>query len=587
MLGAYPRTSFEVDFGTPWDKDAIAEMSKQRLQSTSTIRANGSPGSNSTQSTNASTSTKSDILMNITPINQPREDLDNDMFESRKNLPFSSLLTPIKVRPDNPIGGAVECTGVKVKHPITETCDKSLNKTLYTPKQVCSKKHKKTSCDKRKSCKKDDHGFDNPSFVDTELPRLTRNCSTSEISPRMAHRSLRRFSLSHIEDETSTSHKKKISASESLRRQALLKMPCPATVIQQSLSNRSPARKGHLESLTTKHDDGSINEITSGDKASIGSLNELICDDKTSIGSTNELRSGDEANTGSLNKLIRCEKISIGSINKLRSGDVDSTGSLNELIRGDGLSIGSFNELRVGDVASIGSLNDLIPGDKISIGSINELKRDAVARKGSINELKGRDIASIESLNEVIRSDGASVGSINKLQRRDFASIGSINKLQRGDFASRGSINELKRSDLSGLGSSSTFYQGDDMTSKEATELDPRFKRFKYPSVLSDVFGNELPNTHSNTTVEPDTEGMSSKESNETDTSRIGDKRLRFASISGSSLPQEDETRISRNRSVSISTVISCLNSPKKILKNDSSKVAIKSYDELDFYQKI
>jgi len=35
-----------VDFGTPWDKDAIAEMSKQRLQSTSTMRANGSPGSN-------------------------------------------------------------------------------------------------------------------------------------------------------------------------------------------------------------------------------------------------------------------------------------------------------------------------------------------------------------------------------------------------------------------------------------------------------------------------------------------------------------------------------------------------------------
>ena len=545
MLGAYPRTSFEVDFGTPWDKDAIAEMSKQRLQSTSTMRANGSLGSNSTQSTNAITSTKSDILMNITPINQPREDLDNDMFESRKNLPFSSLLTPIKVRPDNPIGGAVECTGVKVKHPTTETCDKSLNKTLYTPKQVCSKKHKKTSCDKRKSCKKDAHGCDNPSFVDTETPRLTRNCSASEISPRMAHRSLRRFSLSHIEDETSTSHKKKISASESLRRQALLKMPHPATVIQQSLSNRSSAWKGHLESLTTKHDDGSINEITSDDKASIGSLNKLKCGDKTSIGSTNELRSGDEANTGSLNKLIRREKISIGSINELRGGDVDSTGSLNELIR----------------------------GDKVRIGSINELKRDAVAGKGSINELKGRDIASIDSVNELIRGDGASVGSIKKLQRGDFASIGSIN--------------ELKRSDLSGLGSSSTFYQGDDMISKETTELDPRFKRFKYPSVLSDVFGNELPETHSNTTVEPDTEGMCSKESNETDTSRIGVKRLRFASISGSSLPPEDETRISRNRSVSISTVISCLNSPKKILKSDLSKVAIKSYDELDFYQKI
>ena len=80
---------------------------------------------------------------------------------------------------------------------------------------------------------------------------------------------------------------------------------------------------------------------------------------------------------------------------------------------------------------------------------------------------------------------------------------------------------------------------------------------------------------------------MCSKESNETDTLRIGVKRLRFASISGSSLPPEDETRISRNRSVSISTVISCLNSPKKILKSDLSKVAIKSYDELDFYQKI
>ena len=471
LLGAYPRTSFEVDFGTPWDKDAIAEMSKQRLQST--MRVNGSPGSNSTQSTNASTSTKSDILMNITPMNQPKEDLDNNMFKSRKNIPFTSPLTPIKVRPDNPIGGAVECTGGKVKHPFTETCDKSLNKSLHTPKHVCSKKYKKTSSGKRKSCKKDAHGCDNPSFVDTETPRLIWNCSRSEISPRrMANPSLRRFSLSHIEDETSTSLKKKISASESLRRQALLKMPRPATVIQQASDKRSPACKEHLGSFTTSYDEGSIKDLTFDVKASIGSLNELI----------------------------RGEKTSIGSINELRAGDVASTGLLNELIRGDG------------------------------------------------------------------------------------ASVGSINKLQRGDFASIGSINELKRSDLAGIGSASTFNQGD-MTSKGATELDPGCERFKYPSVSSDVFGNEVPETHLNTPGEPYTEGMPSKESNAVDTSRIGVKRLRFASISGSSLPPDDETRICRNRSASISTVISCLNSSKKILKGDTSKVAT-NY-ELDFCQKI
>jgi hypothetical protein len=290
LFGVYPRTSFEVDFGTPWDKAAIAEMStRHRLQSTAaSIKSNESDKSmtsNSTKCTNMSTSSKNEVLMNITPMNKPCDSKDSSattpdrpVYEPRDKLPFTSPLTPIKCRKRNPAD--VECTGEDTSSHGKRSVG-SLNKTMCLQKHIVTLKVSASEPGDQMMSNDMSQSQEKPEF-NINPRQLVRHCSAYEVSPRRQPLQ-RRFSLSHIENEKSPTRNAK--AHESLRVQALLKKPpCisahhEATTDEAQLEVDSP-REVRFGPLCLRSSVESVNEVNNGDER----IKSSSCDDKSCSG---------------------------------------------------------------------------------------------------------------------------------------------------------------------------------------------------------------------------------------------------------------------------------------------------------------
>ena len=276
---------------------------------------------------------------------QPSEDLGNTselpVLKPRNNVPFTSPLTPIKSRQENHDGATAECTGIKMKHPNSLPRNDSLNKSLYSPRHVCSKKHKKSSPEKREPrCSADQ------SSPDVETPKLTRHSSVSELSPSTKLPMIRRFSLSHIEEETLSTRRKKISASEALRRQALMKIPQRGSVVQPSATDLLPVNEKQSESLWFK---------------------DIISDSnfKSSLGSTFEVKKGDIAShqTKKMHEDKHNRLASIESFNEVNGNMVPGTESRYKL-RINPSYIGLKNKAKPSNIPTV-------QGENISFSSIS------------------------------------------------------------------------------------------------------------------------------------------------------------------------------------------------------------------------